>query len=168
VGSVEIRSIGPFLEYYRRIRQRTLRVASCIPPEQIEWTYQAGKFTFGDLLRHLGAMERYMFAENVQLKPSQYPGHGQDLAQGYDGVLHFLGRMHEESVAIFNRLTDEDLQKHCVTPDGARITVWKWLRAMIEHEIHHRGQLYTYLSMIRVATPPIYGLTSEEVRARSG
>jgi uncharacterized damage-inducible protein DinB len=38
---------------------------------------------------------------------------------------------------------------------------------MIEHEIHHRGQIYLYLSMSNVKTPPLYGLTSEEVRARS-
>jgi uncharacterized damage-inducible protein DinB len=36
-----------------------------------------------------------------------------------------------------------------------------------EHEIHHRGQLYTILSVLDVPTPPIFGLTSEEVRARS-
>jgi uncharacterized damage-inducible protein DinB len=44
--------------------------------------------------------------------------------------------------------------------------VWKWLRAMVEHEIHHRGQIYIYLSMIDVSTSPIYGLTSEEVFER--
>jgi uncharacterized damage-inducible protein DinB len=38
---------------------------------------------------------------------------------------------------------------------------------MIEHEAHHRGQLYLMLGMHGVDTPPIYGLTSEEVRARS-
>jgi len=108
-----------------------------------------------------------MFAENVQLRLSRYPGHGRDLAAGYDEVMNFLARMHEESLAIFSNLTDDDLQKHCVTPDGTSITVWKWLRAMIEHEIHHRGQLYVYLSMIGVAAPPLYGLTSEEVRAKS-
>jgi len=59
------------------------------------------------------------------------------------------------------------LQRKCATPDGAHITVWKWLRAMVEHEIHHRGQLYLYLSLLNVPTPPLYGLTSEEVRERS-
>jgi len=38
---------------------------------------------------------------------------------------------------------------------------------MIEHEAHHRGQIYLMLGMRGVATPPIYGLTSEEVKARS-
>ena len=47
------------------------------------------------------------------------------------------------------------------------MTARKWLRAMTEHEAHHRGQLYLMLAMRGVATPPIFGLTSEEVRARS-
>ena len=38
---------------------------------------------------------------------------------------------------------------------------------MTEHEIHHRGQLYLYLGILGVATPPIFGLTEEEVKARS-
>jgi uncharacterized damage-inducible protein DinB len=54
-----------------------------------------------------------------------------------------------------------------VTPAGTPITVWKWLRAMVEHEAHHRGQIYLMLGMLGVETPPLYGLTSEEVRARS-
>ena len=67
---------------------------------------------------------------------------------------------------IFSTLSDEDLQKKCRTPEGAEITVWKWLRAMVEHEIHHRGQIYTYLAMINVSSSPIFGLTSEEVYKR--
>jgi uncharacterized damage-inducible protein DinB len=38
---------------------------------------------------------------------------------------------------------------------------------MPEHEIHHRGQLYTMLAMLNVPTPPIYGLTSEAVKMKS-
>lgn len=39
---------------------------------------------------------------------------------------------------------------------------------MMEHEIHHRGQLYTYLGILNIKTPPIFGLTSEEVILLSG
>jgi uncharacterized damage-inducible protein DinB len=47
------------------------------------------------------------------------------------------------------------------------MTVWKWLRAMVEHEVHHRGEIYLMLGHLGVETPPLYGLTSEEVRERS-
>ena len=164
---MEIRSVGPFLDYFEKIRQRTMRVVKCIPPEKLDWSYRPDKFTLGDLLRHLAATERFMFAENVQFRKSIYPGHGKELAAGFDEVLAYMNRMHGEAMLIFSKLSDEDLQRKCLTPNETQITVWKWLRAMTEHEIHHRGQIYLYLAMLGVATPPLYGLTSEEVLERS-
>jgi uncharacterized damage-inducible protein DinB len=108
-----------------------------------------------------------MFAENVQGRPSRYPGCGRDLADGYDEVFAFLEHTHAESMEIFARLSPDDLQARCETPGGASIPVWKWLRAMVEHEIHHRGQIYLYLAELGIETPPLYGLTSEEVLERS-
>jgi uncharacterized damage-inducible protein DinB len=164
---MEITTIGPFLDYYEKIRQRTLKAIRSIPPEKMDWTYKEGKFTFADLIRHLGSIERYMYAENARLRPSRHPGNGKNLADGYEDVLAYLDRTHKESMEIFARLSDDDLQRKCKTPVGTEITVWKWLRAMVEHEIHHRGQIYTYLSMIGESAPPLYGLTSEEVFERS-
>jgi len=154
-------------DYWEKVRQRTLKVIACIPAEKYDWRYAEGKFSFADIIRHLAAIERYMYAENAQLKPSRYPGHGHELADGPDNVLTFFNRLHRESMAIFSKLSAEDLQKKCVTPGGAPITVWKWLRAMVEHEVHHRSQIYVYLGMLGIQTPPIYGLTSEEVREKS-
>lgn len=163
-----ITDAASFLDYLSRIRGRTLAVARVIPEDRLEWRPSEGAFSFGDLLRHLAAIERYMFAENARLRPARYPGHGRELADGYAAVFAYLDRMHEEAVAIFAAFSPADLQRRCVTPGGAEIPVWKWLRAMVEHEIHHRGQIYVYLAMLGLHGPPIYGLTSEEVRARSG
>lgn len=152
-----------FLDYFERIRGRTLRVARSIPPDRLEWTYRDGAFTFGNILRHLGAIERYMFAENAVLRPSSYPGHSRELADGWDAVFEFLDRMHQESIEILSDLSPKDLERKCETPAGIPITVWKWLRAMVEHEIHHRGQIYLYLSMLGIESPPLYGHTEEQV-----
>lgn len=165
---MEISNIESFLDYLDKVRGRTLRVVKCIPPEKIEWTFAEGKFTLGDLVRHLAAIERYMFVENAMGRTNQYPGHGTHLADGYENVLAYFVDKHAESVAELKKLTPEQLKAKCRTPDGAAISTWKWLRAMVEHEIHHRGQIYMYLAMLEVKTPPLYGLTSEEVRERSG
>lgn len=164
---MELSAIGTFLDYWKRLRKRTLRVAGCIPPGKIEWTHRDGAFSFGDLVRHLAATERFMFAENALLRPSRYPGHGRELAEGYDAVLDYMARMHGETVDMLAGLTEEDLKLRCVTPAGVSIPVWKWLRAMVEHEAHHRGQIYLMLGMLGVDTPPLYGLTEEEVQAAS-
>jgi len=160
-------TIDWFLEYLSKVYQRTTRVARCIPPDKLEWSFREGKFTLGDLARHIAAVERYMFAETIQGQPSRYAGCGRELADGYENVMAFRDTLHSQTVEIISRLGDEGLQGKCITPDGANITVWKWLRLMAEHEIHHRGQIYIYLAMLDVPAPPIYGLTSEELRQRS-
>jgi uncharacterized damage-inducible protein DinB len=108
-----------------------------------------------------------MYAETVHGRPSAYPGHDRELAEGPTATLAYYDRLHADARALFARLTDARLVEKCATPAGTPITVGKWLRAMFEHEAHHRGQLYLMLGMRGVGTPPIYGLTSEEVRERS-
>ncbi|RMH23584.1 MAG: DUF664 domain-containing protein [Acidobacteria bacterium] len=164
---MEIRSIASFSSYWQRIHGRTRRVIACIPEDAIEWTCRRGSWTLGDLVRHLAALERYMFVENACGRPSAYAGHDRRLAAGYGDVLDFYDRLHRESVALIEGLPDARLHERCVTPGGAELAVWKWLRAMLEHEIHHRGQIYLYLRLLGVASPPLFGLTAEQVQARS-
>ena len=160
-------NIDSFLKYYGSIRRRTRRVISAIPPDKIEWRPRPDAFSFGDQIRHLAAIERYMFVENAMKRPSSYPGCGKELADGYDHVLRYLDDMHEESVRILQTLTPEQLLENCITPGDTKLAIWKWLRAMIEHEIHHRSQIYVYLGLLGVPVPQLYGLTSEEVQKRS-
>jgi uncharacterized damage-inducible protein DinB len=167
ISAMEITSVDSFLQYYEKIRERTNRLIQVIPPAQIEFAYLPGKFTIADQLRHIAAMERYMFAENVAGRKSIYPGCGKELADGYENVIRYFHEMHHQSVEIISGLGDEDLYRKCTTPGNATITAWKWLRAMIEHEIHHRGQLYIYLNLSGIKTPPMFGLTAEEVQAKS-
>jgi uncharacterized damage-inducible protein DinB len=160
-------TIAEFLDYFQKIRGRTLRVVRCIPPDKLDWTCRPGQFTLGDLVRHLAAVERYVFAEGVTGQPNRYPGCGKELADGFEHVVSFMDRLHGESMSIFSRLTDADLDGKSLTAEGRSITTWKLLRAMVEHEVHHRGQIYTYLGILGVTTPPLYGLTSEQLRERS-
>jgi uncharacterized damage-inducible protein DinB len=158
-----IDDVESFVEYWRKVRGRTARLLDIVPPEDLEWSYAAGKYTFGDIFRHLPGIERYMCAETVRHRPSAYPGHGIDLARGHEGIRAWMERCHAESLEIFGSLTPSDLASKCLTASGTPITVWKWLRAMVEHEAHHRGQLYLMLGMRDLATPPLYGLTEEQV-----
>src|SRR6476659_3209165 len=95
-------------DYWEKVRQRTLRVIACIPPEKFDWRYAEGKFSFADIIRHLATIERYMYAENVQFRPRRYPGHGPELADRPENVMAFFHRMHQESVAVFSRLSTDD------------------------------------------------------------
>ncbi|KGO80795.1 damage-inducible protein DinB [Flavobacterium beibuense F44-8] len=160
---MEITNINTFLDYYGKIRERTNRLIAVIPPEYMDWAYRPGKFTIADQIRHIAAIERYMFAETILGKPCSYSGCGKELADGYNEIIGYFNEKHEETLAILKKLSNDDLQRKCLTPANTPITVWKWLRAMTEHEIHHRAQLYIYLNLLDVKTPPMFGLSSEEI-----
>jgi uncharacterized damage-inducible protein DinB len=164
---MDIQNAAAFAAYWDNFRGRTRRIVALIPPDRLEWTPAQGKWSPGDIARHLAGIERDMYGENVQGRTSRYPGHEASLAPGLEAVLAYHDLKHTEAMAIFGGLTPEQLEAKCTTPAGTPITTKKWLRAMVEHEAHHRGQLYFMLGLLGVATPPLFGLTEEEVRARS-
>ena len=156
-----------FLEYWPSVRNRTRRLIPLIPPDKLEWSAGEGRWSLGDTIRHLAAIERWMYAETLHGRPTAYPGHGRDLADGMEAVLAYHDRCHGEAMTLFRSLPADRWTGKTVTPAGTSITTWKWARAMIEHEAHHRGQMYFMLGLMRIDTPPLFGLTEPEVLARS-
>ncbi len=161
---MEISSMESFLDYFSKIRERTMRVVACIPPDKVEWRAAEGKFTLGDLARHIAATERNVFAECACGGRNRYAGCGRELAEGRDEIVQFMERLHSESMHMLGQLSDEQLRQKCQSADGTPMTTWKLLRSMVEHEVHHRGQLYAFLGVLGVKVPPLYGLTSEQLR----
>jgi uncharacterized damage-inducible protein DinB len=156
-----------FLPYLASAHRRTEHVISAIPSDQFDWAPTTGRFSFADQIRHLANIERWMYGETIRGRPSRYRGHGKEFADGPSEVLAYYQRLHAESLKIFEAIPAEAYNSKVATPAGVSITLWKWLRAMLEHEAHHRGQIYYMLGMRGVKTPPLYGLTSEEVIEKS-
>src|ERR1044072_4387466 len=115
---MELTRIAPFLDYLERVHERSRRVITRIPAAQLEWTPAPGKFSFGDIVRHLAPIERYMYAETGHGRPSAYPGHGRELADGFEETIALYDRLHEESRQLFAELTHARLAQEWLTPGG--------------------------------------------------
>ena len=160
---MKITKTEDFLAYLEKTREATNRVIQAIPKDKMDWTYKPGKFTIGDLVRHIAAIERHVFAETAIGKKSTYKGCGKGLADGYDDILSYFDDMHQESVALFKSIRDERLRSEITSLDGRTIELGNFLRALIVHEVHHRGALCIYLNLLGVESPPIIGLKEEQV-----
>lgn len=152
-----------FLDYYDKMRETTRRVVEAIPKDQLDWTYAPGKFTIADVVRHIAAIERHVFAELVKGRPSRYTGCGKELANGLEGIIEYMDRMHEETMQIFRTLRDVDLRTKVKSLNGSEVEVASILRAAIIHEVHHRGALCVYINSLGVQTPSILGFNEQQV-----
>lgn len=160
---MEFNSVQSFLRYYEQVRDITLKVIAVVPAEHMDWTYRPGKFSIADLIRHIAAIERQLFAEIIAGRPMCYTGCGKELADGHDAVLAYFHEMHRQSMEIFASLHDEDLKKKIISASGKESSIAGFLRAMIIHETHHRAALCIYLNFLNIHTPPIFGLSAEDL-----
>lgn len=168
---MESQLVSEFIKYWRGVRGRTRRTLAAFPADAGPWRPAAGAFCVADLTRHLGRTERDFFVARVCGAPARVAvGREAALGRGdteFSGALAELDALHEESCAMLadldEREGDQALQRRVTTPVGPEITAWKWLRAMCEHEAHHRGQLSLYLRMLGVDPPPIFGHKAEAV-----
>ncbi len=153
-----------FLAYFEKTRQATVRIIKSIPPEQLDWSYLPGKFTFGDLIRHIAAIERNVFAEVALGNRPNYKGCGKELADGYELTMVYFNQMHLQSVEIFKTISERHLKQKVKSLDGTEVELGNFLRALIVHEIHHRAAMCIYLNLLGVQSPPVLGLTEEQVK----
>ncbi len=98
---MEIKSVESFLDYYEKVRSRTLRVIKAIPPDKMNWSYREGKFTlafvgYGDESEH-SVLE---FTHNWDVDHYDLgDGYGH-IALGVDDIYGVCDRLREQGAKI--------------------------------------------------------------------
>ncbi len=159
-----IQTIPAFINYFDGIRNRTLNYINTLPVDKIDWLPRAGELTCGDIIRHMASGEK-MFCGVVANGRWEYGGHDKNLAATRDELLAYLAKIHGESMNLLRAVDDAQLNQPRPALKGGSVKAWRWLMAMVEHEIHHRSQLSSYLSMMGIQPPHIYGLGIEDIVA---
>jgi len=159
-----ISSTTAFIDYFDGIRKRTLNYIRALPPDKMDWSPRVGELTCGDLMRHLAAAEK-MFVGVVVTGAWKYVGHDQIIAPTRDAAIAHLGAIHRDALDALRAFDDAQLFEPRPALKGQPVKAWRWLMALVEHEVHHRSQLASYLAMMGVAPPQIYGLTIEDIVA---
>ncbi len=160
---MEITKIETFLVYLEKTRAATLKVIEVIPPAKLDWSYMPNKFTIADLVRHIAAIERTVFAEVAIGNKPNYKGCRKDVVDGYENIVRYFNEMHSQTIEILKSISDDSLKRKIKSLNGNTIELGNFLRALVLHEIHHRAALVIYLNLLGIETPPIIGLMEEQV-----
>ena len=159
-----IGSVREFTEYFDGVRRRTVGFFRTIPPDMIDWAPTPGEYTCGDIVRHVATSES-MFTGVLAAGVWRYDGHDRALAPTLEQALALLDARHAAAVRALAQTDDAALAASRPSLEsGARpIRGWRVLMAMCEHEVHHRSQLASYLTLMGVDAPDIFGLGVEDV-----
>ncbi len=159
-----ISSVTAFAEYWQRIHTRTREMVAAIPEDRLDWRPVEGEFSVAELVRHIASTRR-MNVVSATLGEGLYPGHDDRFGTSRRDLLHYLDASHAE---VSNRLAgmrDDDLAEPRLSNQSGPYPAWNILMAMVEHEVHHRGQLAMYLTLLGIEAPALFGLHVEELRS---
>ena len=150
-----IPELANYYQNWQRIHQQTLRLLETVPDGQYDWKTCESAMTLGELANHLWQAEVGLAYAAVH---GNFPTQRAESCDNTEALVAASQKAHTDAMALVDTLTAEQLSE-TVTPFGPtrslpRIVV---LNALHEHEIHHRGQLYTYLRMLDVTVPPLFG-----------
>lgn len=150
-----------FSAYFERVYERTREVAQAVPPEQIDWRPVAGELSCGDLIRHIAATE-LMNVRAVATGELRYPGHDATLGATHTAALAYLDECHAAAQAFLRALEPDRLWLN-IPGQWQDVPGWRRLLGMIEHEIHHRSQLCSYLTLLGHDPPALFGIHVEDL-----
>lgn len=156
-----IADVAAFSDYFERVYQRTLAVALAVPPERIDWSPAPGELTCGEVIRHLGATE-LLNVRGVATGVLRYDGHTAAPSAGQAEALAYLEQCHAQAQALLQALPAERLQLN-IPGMWQDVPGWRRLLGMIEHEIHHRSQLCSYLTQLGIAPPALFDIYVEDL-----
>jgi uncharacterized damage-inducible protein DinB len=161
-------TLEPMLEEFRKEAATNKCVLDRIPADKLTWRPHAKSMSLGQLGLHLanipgGISKIAQLDEFDNSKATFIPPDPRDLAQ--------IHTAHDESVRaaedLFNNLTEEKARAHWrMTRNGKEIMSAPRIgiirTVMLNHMIHHRGQLSVYLRLLDVPVPVIYGRSADE------
>lgn len=136
----------------------TRRILERVPDNKFDWRPHEKSMTLGRLANHIAALPAVV--EVVIRKRGSMP---KELASTAELLAVFDRNVASGKEAIAGMSEAQLAGDVLVTPE-IRKPLWEVLRGrgMMNHLLHHRGQLSVYLRLLGVAVPGMYGPSADE------
>ena len=158
------------LPEFDRETATTRRLLERVPEDKAEWTPHVKSMSLGQLAMHIANLPQWA---SIALERTEFDTNPPDGARAtsppFKSALHLLEK-YDANVgaarALLVRTTDAEFMVQWTLKNGGkalfsmpRVAV---LRSFVlNHAVHHRGQLSVYLRLLDVPIPNIYGPTAD-------
>jgi uncharacterized damage-inducible protein DinB len=151
----------------------TRRLLERMPEDRTDWKPHEKSMTLGRLCGHIAEMTTWgvliLEEDEFDLATSGERGYESFFATDRDGLLARHDRGVAALVAAARGIDDERMRGTWTLSHGGQVlfsapravALRSWV---LNHVVHHRGQLAVYLRLLDVPVPSIYGPSADEER----
>lgn len=153
-------SVNDFLNEWKQEAAVTQKVLDVLTDESLNQDVSPGLYSIRSLAWHITGAA-YYFPSQVGLKfeipdlQKEAPTSADEISETYKTVSQRLTQAFSEQVS------DEKMNK-MVNVFGMDMPVQAVFRLLIQHQVHHRGQLTVLMRQADLKVPGVYGPSKEE------
>jgi len=152
----------------KREGKSTVRILQRVPMDRIDWKPHAKSMSLGQLAWHIATLPRSGVIGLREKKREVTGGGVRPGPGGQDDLAATFQQSLESLKAELSATSDQTLmqERFSFVRNGEPIVSFPLLgmirTVIINHSIHHRGQLTVYLRLLEVSVPAMYGTTADE------
>jgi uncharacterized damage-inducible protein DinB len=149
VGEVEPVNVNFFLEHWKSVRAGLLETIDKFDQTELDFKPYVGSWSVRQLILHIAQEENGEFNYGIRQVIKEFPSeYNPELYPTVEVIKSLLTSVHIQTIEYLQRLKAEDLQKEILTPWGKTYQQIEMIGHLIEHEIHHRGELSLILGLL--------------------
>jgi uncharacterized damage-inducible protein DinB len=154
------------LQEFDNEAKTTRRVLERVPTDKLAWKPHPKSMSLGVLALHVAGSPAVICGWAAE-DETQFKGEPLPTPVSTDEILSAHDASVETSKEILGGLGDEGMQRMWTGKAGGNTLMAMPKAALVRtivmnHWIHHRGQLSVYLRLLDVPVPPIYGPSADE------
>lgn len=162
-----MRMIDPYLMEFDRECATTRKLLLRVPEGKLDWTPHPKSMTLGKLAMHVATLPEFTKSLTAGGFDAAASTIDRSVPERASGIVERFDKVVEDAKRVLAGLDDAKAMEGWSLSVGAK-TLFTMPRIavvrsfILNHSIHHRGQLSVYLRLLDVPLPPIYGPTADE------
>jgi uncharacterized damage-inducible protein DinB len=142
--------------HWTQVRMGLFQALDKLNDAQLDFVPREGLWSLGTVARHIANAEegwfRYAVTRELDEWPAEYSAADYP---GVESVKALLSEVHARTEAYLATVDVTDLDRMLEMPWGEELSLRQVIWHVLEHELHHRGEIYLMLGLMGVEAPDV-------------
>ena len=141
--------------HWKAVRAGLHQALDGLTEEQLAFVPREGLWSLGTVACHIANAEDGWFRYVAARKVDEWPSIDEEQYRTVASIKALLDEVHSYTLAYLQQIDVTDLDRTIAAPWGAELTLRFIIWHVLEHEIHHRGEIYLMLGLMGIEAPDV-------------
>jgi uncharacterized damage-inducible protein DinB len=144
-----------YLRYWPLVREGLFQALDQLTDEQLSFTPREGLWPLGQIACHIAEAEEGWFRHIVTGELNDWPKYRPEDHASVTAVKALLEEVHGRTIAYLDALDEAGLDRVIEASWGGKFSLRWIVWHVLEHEVHHRGEIFLLLGLLGMEAPDI-------------